>query len=425
MINRKIAPLVEPIRHIDYLKAEKELLENGLPVYYIDAPGQEVVKIDFIFEAGAWQQGEKLVASFTSYMLQEGTEKYNSAAIAGLFDYYGAYIQAAADQDFATVSIISLNKYLPEILEVTEEILKRPSFPQHELDVLLEKHRQKFRLDNEKVKVLCQKKFTTVLFGENHPYSVNNRIEDFDRITRDKLQDFFRRYYHSGNCRVVVAGNANGEVRSLVARYFGGNDWKTFPATGCRFSPSPSPEKYHKIVKSGSLQSAIRVGREWVGKDHPDFPALSVLVTLLGGYFGSRLMLNIREEKGYTYGIGAYVMTLKEAAYLVISTEVGSEYTDATITEINRELKRLQEEPVPDDELATVKSFLMGEFLRDFDGPFALANSFKAINDFGLGYGFYDRYLTILNTINPEILQQLAQTYLSPDDMYSVIAGDV
>ncbi|MDX9882889.1 MAG: pitrilysin family protein [Prolixibacteraceae bacterium] len=425
MINRKIAPVVEPIRHIDYLKAEKERLENGLPIYYIDAPGQEVVKIDFIFEAGAWQQDEKLVASFTSYMLQEGTKKYNSAAIAGLFDYYGAYIQAAADQDFATVSIISLNKYLPEILEVTEEILKRPSFPQHELDVLLEKHRQKFRLDNEKVKVLCQKKFTTVLFGEDHPYSVNNRMDNFDRITRDKLQSFFRRCYHPGNCRVVVAGNANGEVRSLMARYFGGNDWKTVPATACRFSASPSPEKYHKVVKPGSLQSAIRVGREWVGKDHPDFPALSVLVTLLGGYFGSRLMLNIREEKGYTYGIGAYVMTLKEAAYLVISTEVGSEYTDATIAEINRELKRLQDEPVPDDELATVKSFLMGEFLRDFDGPFALANSFKAINDFGLDYDFYDRYLTVLNEIRPKELQRLACDYLPLIHMYTVIAGAV
>ncbi|HBL77014.1 MAG: hypothetical protein A2W90_19420 [Bacteroidetes bacterium GWF2_42_66] len=423
MINRSIAPNVQPIRHIDYLQAEKELLGNDLPVYYIDAPAQEVVKIDFIFEAGAWQQDEKFIASFTSYMLQEGSERYSSAEIAEIFDYYGAYIQAGADQNFATVSIISLNKYLPEILAVTEEILKRPAFPQHELNVLLEKHKQKFKLDNEKVKVLCQKKFTTVLFGEKHPYSINNRIEDFEAITSEKLVHFFKTYYHSGNCRVIVAGNADRQVHLLIDKYFGGDDWRAVSGPVRNFTVVPSHEKYHKLIKPNSLQSAIRIGKPCVGKSHPDFPALSVLVTLLGGYFGSRLMMNIREEKGYTYGIGAYIFPLKEAAYLVISTEVGSEYTEATIIEINRELERLQNEPVPAEELETVKSFLLGEFLRDFDGPFALATSFKAINDFGLGYDFYEYYLEVLNRITAEELQKLAQTYLSPEDMYMVIAG--
>ncbi len=423
MINRNIAPVVQSIRHIDYLKAEKELLPNGLPVYYIDVPGQDVVKIDFVFEAGAWQQDEKLIASFTSYMLQEGSDHYSSAEIAELFDYYGAYIQAGADQNFATVSIISLNKYLPDILKVTEDILKRPAFPQHELDVLLEKQKQKFKLENEKVKVLCQKKFTTVLFGEKHPYSINNCIDDFGSITRDKLVCFFKTYYHSANCQIIVAGNADNQVQLLVNQYFGGNDWKAEANLVREFVPASSSEKYHKVVKRNSLQSAIRVGRLWVHKSHPDFPALSVLVTLLGGYFGSRLMMNIREEKGYTYGIGAYLFPLKESAYLVISTEVGGEYTDATIAEINKELKKLQDEPVPSEELETVRNFLLGEFLRDFDGPFALASSFRAINDFGLSYDFYDHYLEVLNQVTAEKLQKLAKKYLSPDDMYTVIAG--
>jgi predicted Zn-dependent peptidase len=181
--------------------------------------------------------------------------------------------------------------------------------------------------------------------------------------------------------------------------------------------------KYHFVKKQNGIQSAIRVGKFWVSKDHPDSHALSILITILGGYFGSRLMTNIREEKGYTYGIGSFVLTFKKASYLVISTEVGNEYIEPTLKEIAVEMKRLQTEPVSENELETVKSYLLGEFLRDFDGPFALAGSFKAINDFGLDYSFYDNYLHTLRTITSYELMSLAQRYLNPDDCYTVVAG--
>lgn len=423
MLDRKKAPVVKQIRHIEYPKAEKSIQKNGLPVYYIHAASQEVVKIDFIFEAGAWQQSEKFVASLTSFMLQEGTINHTSAQIAGTFDFYGAYIQAGADQNLASISIICLNKYLPEILKLTEEIVKYPTFPQRELEVLLEKQKQKFKLDNEKVKVLCQKKFTTVLFGENHPYAVNNRIEDFDAVTRDKLLHFFKTCYHAGNCRIIVAGNANREVRDLIESHFGNDDWTSDTTPMKEVEALPATEQIHKIKKANALQSAIRMGKPWVEKSHPDYMGLSVLVTILGGYFGSRLMMNIREEKGFTYGVGSYVFNLKNASYLVISTEVDNSYTEATLQEIDKELKRLQCELIPNEELETVKSYLMGEFLRDFDGPFALASSFKAINDFGLDYDFYDHYLNVLHQITATELQQLAKKYLSTEDMYTVIVG--
>jgi len=134
-------------------------------------------------------------------------------------------------------------------------------------------------------------------------------------------------------------------------------------------------------------------------------------------------MTNIREEKGYTYGIGSYVLNFKRASYLVISTEVGNEYIEPTLTEIASEMKRLQDELVSENELETVKSYLLGEFLRDFDGPFALAGSFKAISDFGLDYSFYDEYLNILRGITSERLMQLAKQYLNPEDFYTVVAG--
>jgi predicted Zn-dependent peptidase len=212
-------------------------------------------------------------------------------------------------------------------------------------------------------------------------------------------------------------------VIGLLDQHFGGTDWERKTAESISYTIQPSSEKYHHIEKANGVQSAIRVGRFWVAKSHPDYHALSVLVTIFGGYFGSRLMTNIREEKGYTYGIGSFVLPLKNASYMAVSTEVGNEYLEPTLKEIAAEMRRLQTEPVSENELETVKSYLLGEFLRDFDGPFALAASFKSINDFNLDYSFYDRYLQLLRTITSEELQRLAVEYLNPDDFYTVVAG--
>jgi predicted Zn-dependent peptidase len=321
------------------------------------------------------------------------------------------------------VNIVTLGKHLPAILEVTEDLIKRSVFPQYELDVLIAKNKQKFLLENEKVRTLCQKKFTQVLFGSSHPYAINNKLEDFDRISRDELVRFYQTMYHSGNCHILVAGKVDENVLNLLDARFGGSDWQQNQVTNPDYEIFPDQQKRHQVEKANGVQSAIRVGKFWVPKNHPDYHALSILVTILGGYFGSRLMTNIREEKGYTYGIGSFVLTLKRASYLVISTEVGNKYVEPTLNEIALEMKRLQNEQVSENELETVKSYLLGEFLRDFDGPFALASSFKAINDFDLDYSFYDDYLHVLRAITSDELMQLARQYLNPEDFYTVVAG--
>jgi len=423
MLNRTIQPIVNPIDHIDIVKAEKRLLSNGIPVYFVNAGSQDVVKIDFIFEAGTWFQPVNLVASLCNSMLEEGCTGFTAAEIAEKFDFYGSYIQLMADQNYGYFNIVSLGKHLPAILEMTENMIKHSVFPEYELEVLMAKNKQKFLLENEKVRTLCQKKFTQVMFGEAHPYAITNKLEDFDLINQEILIKFYQSYYHSGNCRIILAGKVDENVLNMLESHFGGTDWQWNTERKNDFEIHSNPQKYHHVEKANGSQSAIRVGKFWVDKSHPDFHALSVLVTILGGYFGSRLMANIREEKGYTYGIGSFVLSLKHVSYLIITTEVGNEYLEPTLREISIEMKRLQTELISEDELATVKSYLLGEFLRDFDGPFALAGSFKSINDFDLDYSFYDRYLTVLRNLTSEELMRLAQEYLDPEDFYTVVAG--
>jgi len=423
MLNRKIQPTVNPIEHIDMVKAEKRLLSNGIPVHFVNAGTQDVVKIDFVFEAGTWFQPANLVASLCNSMLEEGSENFTAAEIAEKIDFYGAYIQLTVDQNQGFVNVVSLGKYLPEILKVTEDLIKRSIFPEYELEVLVDKNKQKWLLENEKVRTLCQKKFTQVMFGDAHPYAINNKLEDFDKVTREDLISFYQSFYHSGNCHIIAAGKIDEPVLQMLDDRFGGADWQQKAIEIPEYKINSSPEKIHHVEKANGIQSAIRVGKFWVPKTHPDYHALSILITILGGYFGSRLMANIREEKGYTYGIGSFVLTLKKANYLVISTEVGNEYIEPTLKEIAVEMKRLQTELVSENELETVKSYLLGEFLRDFDGPFALAGSFKAINDFELDYTFYDDALKVLRNITSAELMALAQQYLNPEDFYTVVAG--
>ena len=423
MLNRKIQPIVNPIEHIDMVKAEKRILSNGIPVHFVNAGTQDVVKIDFVFEAGTWFQTTNLVASLCNSMLEEGSENYTAAEIAEKVDFYGAYIQLTVDQNQGFVSVVCLLKYLPVILEVLEDLIKRSIFPEYELQVLIDKNKQKWLLENEKVRTLCQKKFTQVMFGDAHPYAINNKLEDFDVITRDDLMEFYRTFYHSGNCHIIAAGIIDEQVLGLLDKYFGGNDWAQNQAVKPEYAICTDPVKMHHVEKAGGIQTAIRMGKFWVPKTHPDFHALSILVTIFGGYFGSRLMTNIREEKGYTYGIGSFVLTLKKASYLVISTEVGNTYIEPTLSEIALEMRKLQTEPISENELETVKSYLLGEFLRDFDGPFALASSFKAINDFDLDYTFYDEALKVLRNITSQELMALAQKYLNPEDFHTVVAG--
>ncbi|HAH23718.1 MAG TPA: peptidase M16, partial [Prolixibacteraceae bacterium] len=267
MLNRTIQPMVNPIEHIDIIQAEKRLLSNGIPVYFVNAGSQDVVKVDFVFEAGTWFQSQNLVASMCSSMLEEGSVRYSASQIAEKFDFYGSYLQMMVDQNYGYVNIVSLGKHLPAILEMAEDMIKHPVFPVYELDVMIDKNKQKFLLENEKVRTLCQKKFTQVMFGNDHPYAIKNKLEDFDFINRDVLMQFYESHYHSGNCRIILAGKIDETVLGMLETHFGGTDWsRGLVMKEPDYGIFPDAQKYHFVEKADGSQSAIRLGKFWVDK---------------------------------------------------------------------------------------------------------------------------------------------------------------
>jgi predicted Zn-dependent peptidase len=357
-------------------------------------------------------------------MLEEGTSKMTAAQIADAVDYYGAFLEVGVSQDHASVVLYTLNKHLKSTLSVVEDVIKNATFPEDELDTHLTNKKQKFHVNNQKVATVARKRFTELIFGEKHPYGINVQEADFEKIKRTDLIDFYRSFYRSGNCKIVLAGKIDDDVFSLLDEHFGANDWSsvnslkknTIEIISCK-------EREQLIFKEEALQSAIRIGKVLFNKTHPDFQSLQILNTVFGGYFGSRLMSNIREDKGYTYGVGSGIASLQNSGYFFISTEVGVDVCKNAINEIYFEMDRLRNELIPADELQLVKNYLLGTFLRSVDGPFAMADRFKGILEYNLGYDYFDKYIATIKGISASQLRDLANTYFDKESMIELVVG--
>lgn len=425
MLNRTNAPAYKNITQINVIKANSIKLDNDIPIYTINAGSQELIKLDFIFRAGMYQQPQPLVASCTNSLLECGTKSFSANEISDGIDFFGSFIELQVDQDFATVTVYSLNKYLTQTLRFIEEVIKYPTFLNNELEILITNKKQKHAINSQKVNVLARRKFATLIFGEDHPYGVDVKNEHFDSINTSMIKNFFNQFYNSSNCTIIASGNLPTNLFEMLNTFFGGNDWASKEKLNYKplINFNTTTQKTHLIEKPDAIQNSIKIGKPLFNKTHPDYFHFQVLNTILGGYFGSRLMANIREDKGYTYGIGSGLVNLINGGYFTISTDVGSNVCANAIKEIYNEIKLLQTKLVAENELETVKNYILGQFLRSIDGPFALADKFKSIWEFELDYNYFDNYFNAVNTVKPERIRDLANQYLQEKDLIECIAG--
>jgi zinc protease len=422
-LQRSIPPQIRPIELKKLPEAELFTLNNGVPVYFIDAGSEELMRVEFIFDAGQVREDFPLVASTTNSMLLEGSDNYSAKDINSAFDFYGAFVNLFIQKDSSGAAVFFLNKHIEKILELCYEFLFRSAFQEYELINLQKKRLQSFLMNREKVQTLATDKYFEAVFGPAHPYGKQVFKSDFENVTTSMIKSFHNEYYIHGKMTIIVSGNIHKEAKEILNRYFGTHDFGIGKGSVNNIPFSCGKNKKDFIEKKGALQSAIRIGSATINKRHEDYNGLMVLDTVLGGYFGSRLMKNIREEKGYTYGINSSLMSLKQSGYKVILTEVGKKYTRETVDEIYKEIRLLQTTPVSINELNIVRSFMSGEMVRMFDGPFAMAESFRAVLDYGLDNNYYYNLAEKIKTIEPDEITHLAVTYYNIDDLYEIIAG--
>ena len=420
---QRVQPPVFPVEKVLIPEAKFFSLSNGVPVYLIEAGTEDIMRIEFIFKAGLIREDLPLLASTCNMMLSEGSKNYSSEELNRLLDYYGIFLNQSAEKDSAGIVLFFLNKHIEKVLELSREILFHPVFPEPELNSLMKKRLRWYLVNREKVQTLAIDQFFESLFGKNHPYGHQVIESDFENLTPSFLSDFHRRNYTTRNMAVIISGKINNRTAELLDLIFadigsGGTDKED----NSNLVRGEKIKKVH-INKPGTVQTSVRIGSTTINKRHSDYPGLKVLDSILGGYFGSRLMKNIREEKGYTYGISSSISSLDLSGYKVISTDVSHKNCQKTIDEILKEIKVLQNVPVKKEEMAVVRNYMSGEMLRMFDGPFALAESFRSAWEFGLDNSYYHRLAEKIKTITPDEIIELARTYYKIDDLYEITVG--
>ena len=423
MLNRTTAPDFKQVDHINLIKPGHVKYANGCNLFHFNSGDQELVRIEWIFGNLRFNPAKPLLNVAVNAMLAEGTENMNAAMIADKIDYYGAFLQTDYGYDNCTVTLYTLNKHLDKTLPVLHDILTNSIFPEKEVEIYKSTHQQKLQIGLKKNDILARRQFNKALYGDTI-YGYAAELNDYQQLNSVNMIEHFKQMYQPSNCTILVAGRVNDTLLKQMSDTFEHN-WadNQGPADTSQPIIQPQADHFYFIEKPDALQSAIRMGTATINRAHPDFPAVQVLNTVLGGYFGSRLMANIREDKGYTYGIGSGISSLKHSGALFIATEVGADVCKAALTEIEKEVNLLKTELIPEEELSLVRNFMLGSLLGSLENVMSHADKFKNIYFAGLGYDYYDYYTQTIKTITAQRLKELANQYLDFDNFYKVIAG--
>jgi predicted Zn-dependent peptidase len=424
MLDRKIFPTIEEAVHFDLqLKnCDRFTLDNKVPVYAMNAGAQDVVMVEWVFDAGNWYDKQPMVAATTNFLIKNGTTSKSAYQINDFFEFHGAYLNRSCYNETASITLHCLSKHLETLLPVVREIIETSIFPEQELGIYIQNQKQRLSVNLQKCDFIANRLIDEYLFGINHPYGTYSNAEDYDALNTDLLKAFYKQYYLNGSCKIFVAGKMPTGYESMLNKAFGTLPLHAdAPVVVEHPVVTASQKKVEIINDENGVQGAIRMARPFPNRHHPDFQKAHVLNTLFGGFFGSRLMSNIREDKGYTYGIHSYFQNHVHASAWMISTEAGRDVCAATIAEVIKEMELLRNEPVDKEELDLVRNYMIGSLLGDLDGPFQLIGRWKNYVLNGLDENYFYKSIETIKSVTPEELQRLANTYLQPEDFYELV----
>lgn len=421
MVNRAQAPQIVTPSDISVKTEVMRQTPEGVKIYSLDFSEYDVVRVSFVFCAGVKYQSVPFSASTVAGMLSEGCEGYTSQEIADFLDFYGIYFDQSVDRDYAIITICSLERFFDKSLEILSKLIASPIFPNEELEIYRNKRKQSIAMQRAKMDYVAREHFVKALYGENHHYGISYSENEYDSLTVGDLKQFYEKFYTRSNLFVVTSGKVTEDnfikLSSMV---------DSLPEGVAVVLPESEIVQTKNMILpwKEAKQSAIRVGRMLFPRTHPDFVKAQVLSTVLGGYFGSRLISNLREDKGYTYGIFSGVVNLEESGYLAITTEVERSVTNQAMSEIFIEIAKLKDELVPEEELSMVKNVMIGEIIRILDGPFGIADITIENILSGRGNEYLHSQIRQIRAITAEDLLETARKYMAEDDFVTVIVTD-
>lgn len=425
MINRKINPSVKEIKGINFRRPEKYMLNNGIQTYLFPSQNSPVIKLDVIFNAGVEKENIKLQSNFANSLLKEAPAGMTPNDTAEYFDFYGAFIESFTGNDTGGLRLYVPQRYFSDVLPVFADLLKNPLLPKKEFEILQTKNREAIRNNLRKTKYNAMKGLNNQLFGDNHPRGALITPEDPSKIMLEDIRKFVNDYYSSANCFIQIAGMADTTTIDLCNCYLGNKFGNTEIKTHNKSIIHESNNRLKYIEMPDAVQSSIYIGKNLGKLNEDELIDVGILNTVLGGYFGSRLMKNIREDKGYTYGIGSFLAEYNDCTALKITADVGTDVTKNAIDEIYKEIEKLFTSKIPSSELTLVQNFISGDMLAAFDGVFQTAAIWEKLVTTGRTSSFIKKQTNRVRNITSKDLLICAQKHMGREGFHTVVAGKI
>lgn len=415
------------------LLPEVHILSNGRKLYCFPSASTELVKIDLLSEAGSAYQTQPLVAAAANKLFSVAGSRMNANQLSEFFDFRGILVESNNSVLQSSATFYTLSRHLDDLLPVLEELVYTPAFPKREFDIYRRERHQKIMASQQKSSDMARRLFYETLFGKKHPLGAYALPEDADRLNIEAVKKHYADYHRVGDMDIVLAGHVDDCLLNAIDKYFGhefsGEASHKARINSLAFEPqhASSLQKVHRDLSiPSSVQATVRIGRilplQW---DDMDYARLMLLVTALGGYFGSRLMSNLREDKGYTYGIYARTQIYRGVIVFYITADVAGSAADDAEREIMNELQRLVNEPMPNEEVDLVRTVIAGDFLRSVDGIFERSARFCDMLSADITEQLTDNLRVAINETTAVQLQELAQRLVSPADMVVCRAGAI
>lgn len=425
-MDRSKQPHIESLTDFKLPLPERSVLANGIPITIVNAGTQDVLRFDMLFRAGTWCQQQKLQALFTNRMLREGTLKYSAKAIAETLDFYGAWLELSCGAEYSCITLFSLSRHFEKLLDILYSIITEPLFEEERLATVVDMNIQQFKVNQDRVDFVAHRRLMNMLLGDTHPYGKLTTEEDYQNINAELLRKYHYEHFHSANCTLFLSGSVTPQILASVETVFGSHSFGREKAepTVCPVPVfTPSAKQTDFLEKENALQSAVCLGMPTLSRTDSQYHKFRVALTLFGGYFGSRLVSNIREDKGYTYAIDAMMIHYPYSNYLMIHSECDNQYVDPLIKEVYREMEVLKNELVGESELSKVKNYMIGEMFRNYESAFAVADAWMFAFTSKVPDTYFQESLKGILETTAEDIQRLANEFFVKDVIKVVVAG--
>jgi predicted Zn-dependent peptidase len=405
-------------------------LPNGLELVVVESHKVPVVDVSLVLDAGAVRDPADLpgLATFTATMLQQGAGRRSALDIADEAAFLGAQLSSSAGFDVATVALHVPTRRLTDALDLLADVVLRPTFPDSEITRQRELRRTQLLQQRDEPVQVANVAFPAIVYGAAHPYGrpLAGNDSSVAGLSRGRVVTFYGTFYRPNAARLLVVGDVTlEEARRLVTARFGGWTRGGVPAAATATTAPPGGARaFYLIDKPGAAQSVVRIGHVGPARDTPDYFALQVLNTILGGAFTSRLNQNLRETHGYTYGAGSAFALRRAGGPFVAQASVVTAKTDSALIEFLKELRRIRDEAVPAPELEKAKQYIILGLPGDFETTAGAAFRFRDLLVYGLPLDYYGGYIDRINAVTAADVQRVARRYIDPDRFDIVIVGD-